>query len=78
MFSDQAAMKPIKVLLVIEVPLIASIFASVLEDEPDIHVVGQVTTIQEALKFIQGTIFENIAGCPRLDIAEGILPVLLQ
>ncbi len=46
-------MNPIKVLLVIEVPLIGSIFASVLEEEPDIQVVGCVTTLQEALRFMQ-------------------------
>ena len=46
-------MDPIKVLLVIEVPLIGNIFASVLEDEPDIKVVASVATLQEALAFIQ-------------------------
>jgi two-component system, NarL family, nitrate/nitrite response regulator NarL len=46
-------MKPIKVLLVIEVPLIANIFASVLDDEPDIEVTGSLDSVQEALAFIQ-------------------------
>jgi len=46
-------MNPIKVLLIVEVPLIGSIFASVLEDESDIQVAGCVTNVQEALKFIQ-------------------------
>ena len=46
-------MDPMKVLLVVEVPLIGSIFASVLEDEPDIAVAGSVATVQDALKFIQ-------------------------
>jgi DNA-binding NarL/FixJ family response regulator len=46
-------MDPIKVLLVVEVPLIGSIFASVLEDEADIQVAGCVANVQEALKFIQ-------------------------
>ena len=46
-------MDPIKVFLVIEVPLIGSIFASVLEDEPDIKVVGCAATLQDALQFIQ-------------------------
>jgi len=50
---NRASMNPIKVLLVIEVPLFGSIFASVLEDEPDIKVAGCVTTFQEALEFIQ-------------------------
>lgn len=43
----------IKVLLVIETPLIGSIFASALEDEPDIQVASCVTTLQAALEFIQ-------------------------
>ncbi|HLO27892.1 MAG TPA: response regulator transcription factor [Anaerolineales bacterium] len=46
-------MNPIKVLLVIDVPLIGSIFASVLEDEPDMKVVGCAATLQEALERIQ-------------------------
>jgi DNA-binding NarL/FixJ family response regulator len=46
-------MNPIKVLLVIEVPLIGSIFASVLEDESDIRVPASVASLQEALAFIQ-------------------------
>jgi DNA-binding NarL/FixJ family response regulator len=43
----------IKVLLVIEVRLIGNIFASVLGEEADIKVAGYVTTLQEALEFIQ-------------------------
>jgi DNA-binding NarL/FixJ family response regulator len=46
-------MDPIKVLLVIEVPLIGNIFASVLEDEPDIKVAESIASLQEALTFIQ-------------------------
>lgn len=46
-------MNPIKVLLVIEVPLIGNIFASVLEDEPDLRVTASVASSQEALAFIQ-------------------------
>jgi two-component system NarL family response regulator len=46
-------MNPIKVLLVVEVPLIGSIFASVLEEESDIQVAGCVATFQDALQFIQ-------------------------
>jgi DNA-binding NarL/FixJ family response regulator len=46
-------MNPIKVLLVIEVPLIGNIFTSVLEEEPDIKVVASVASLQEALAFIQ-------------------------
>jgi DNA-binding NarL/FixJ family response regulator len=46
-------MNPIQVLLVIEVPLIGNIVASVLEDEPDIHVAGCVDSRQEALAFLR-------------------------
>jgi DNA-binding NarL/FixJ family response regulator len=46
-------MDPIKVLLVIEVPLIGNIVASVLEDEPDVKVAASVATFQEALTFLQ-------------------------
>jgi two-component system, NarL family, nitrate/nitrite response regulator NarL len=52
-FSDKATMSPIKVLLVIEVPLIGNIFASVLKDEPDIHVAGCVATLPDALAFLR-------------------------
>lgn len=50
--SDRASMHPIKVLLVIEVPLIGNIFASVLEDEADLRVAGCVTSLQDALAFL--------------------------
>jgi two-component system NarL family response regulator len=46
-------MNPIKVLLVIEVPLIGNIFASVLEDEADMEVAGCVTLLEEALTFLE-------------------------
>lgn len=46
-------MNPIKVLLVIEVPLIGNIFASVLEEEPDLQVAGCVATLQDALEFLE-------------------------
>ncbi len=46
-------MDPIKVLLVIEAPLIGSIFTSVLDDEPDIKVADCVTTVQDALQAIR-------------------------
>ncbi|HSL45506.1 MAG TPA: response regulator transcription factor [Anaerolineales bacterium] len=45
-------MNPIKVLLVIEVPLIGNIFASVLEEEPDIKVAGCISAFQDALNFL--------------------------
>ena len=43
----------IKVLLVIEIRLIGNVFASVLAEETDIRVVGCVTTLEDALRFIQ-------------------------
>jgi two-component system NarL family response regulator len=46
-------MDPIKVLLIIEVPLIGNIVASVLEDEPDIEVVATVASAQEAVDRLQ-------------------------
>lgn len=57
-FSD---MDPIKVLLVIESPLIGDIFVSVLEDEPDIKIAGCVATLQDALRFVQDHSEVNIA-----------------
>src|SRR5215204_2955905 len=52
-YCDRASMDLIKILLVIEVRLIGNIFASVLEDEPDIRVAGHVVTLDDALQFIQ-------------------------
>jgi DNA-binding NarL/FixJ family response regulator len=46
-------MNPIKVLLVIEVRLIANLFDTVLEDEPGIEVAGFVSTVEDALEFLQ-------------------------
>ena len=43
----------IKVLLIIEVRLIGNIFASVLAEQADIKVAGCVTTLKDALQFIQ-------------------------
>jgi DNA-binding NarL/FixJ family response regulator len=51
-FSDKANMNSMKVFLVIEVPLIGNILASVLEDEPNIKVAGSVTSLRDALEFI--------------------------
>lgn len=59
-FCDKASMNPIKVLLVIEVPLIGHIFASVLAEEPDMQVVGCVTSLHDALEFI-GSQEANVA-----------------
>jgi len=46
-------MDPIKVLLVVEVRLIGNIFASVLEDEVDLEVLGCIATLEDALTFLQ-------------------------
>ena len=46
-------MNPIKVLLVIEVRLIADLLASVLEEEPGIEIAGFVCTRQDTLEFLQ-------------------------
>jgi DNA-binding NarL/FixJ family response regulator len=46
-------MNPIKVLLVIEVRLIANLFASVLEDEPGMEIAGIVSTVEDATAFLQ-------------------------
>lgn len=45
--------RPIQVLLVNEFRLIGNVIIAALEDEPDIHVVGCVTTTEEALKIVQ-------------------------
>jgi DNA-binding NarL/FixJ family response regulator len=50
---DKARMDLIKVLLVIEVRLIANLFASALKDEPGIQVVGSVSSMDDALTFLQ-------------------------
>ena len=44
---------PIKVLLVIEVRLIANLFASVLEDESGMEIAGFVFTLEDALEFLE-------------------------
>ena len=46
-------MNPIKVLLVIEVRLIANLFASVLEDESGMEIAGFVFTLEDALEFLE-------------------------
>ncbi len=44
----------IKILLVNETRLVANVIASVLEDEPDLQVVGTATTVEEALALARG------------------------
>ena len=46
-------MDPIKVLVVIEVQLIANLFSSVLEEERDLQIAGCVTNVEDALQFVQ-------------------------
>lgn len=48
-------MDPIKVLLVIEAPLIGNIFASVLDDEADMQVAGCVASVPDALAFLRSS-----------------------
>jgi two-component system NarL family response regulator len=45
--------RPINILLVNEILLMGNVIAAALEDEPDIKVVGRVTTIEDALKLVQ-------------------------
>jgi len=44
--------RPIHILLVNEIPLMGNVIAAALEDEPDIHIVGRVTTPDEALQIV--------------------------
>lgn len=46
-------MNPIKVLLVIEVRLVANLFASVLDEEPGMEVAGSAKTVEEARRFLE-------------------------
>ncbi len=46
-------LRPIHILLVNEIRLMGNVIAAALEDEPDIDVVGRVTTPEEALKIVQ-------------------------
>jgi len=47
------SMRPIRILLVNEIRLMGNVIAAALEDEPDIHVVARVTSMEEALKVVQ-------------------------
>jgi len=46
-------MNPIKVLLINDVRLIGNLFASVLEDEPDMEVLGCLSTLEESVEYMQ-------------------------
>lgn len=59
-------MDPIKVLLIIEVRLIGNIFASVLEDESDLEVLGCISTLEEALTFLQAHEVDVVLTSARL------------
>jgi len=58
--------RPINILLVIEFRLIGNVIVSSLEDEPDIRVVGCVTTPEEALKIVQDEVVDVALVSTRL------------
>ena len=74
-------MNSIRVLLVVEVQLIANLFASVLEDEPGIEVAGCVSTREDALRFLQGQTVDVVlvsAGLPNqgaLQLTHAIIEI---
>jgi len=45
--------RPIRILLVNEIPLMGNVIAAALEDESDITVAGRVTNVDDALKLVQ-------------------------
>ena len=57
----------IKILLVIEVRLIANIFAEVLEEEADFMIVGRSENVEGALKIIQDRQVD-VAWRPHIEI----------
>lgn len=58
--------RPINILLVNEIQLMGNVIAAALEDEPDIHVVGRVTTPDEALKVVQEIAVDVVLVSTRL------------
>lgn len=58
--------RPIHLLLVNEFPLIGNVIVAALEDEADIHVVGSVTSSQEALKIVQENVVDVALVSTRL------------
>ena len=46
-------MNPIKVLLINDVRLIGNLFASVLEDEPDMEVLGYLSTLEDSVEYMK-------------------------
>jgi len=66
-------MNLIKVLLVIEVRLIANLFVSVLEDEPDMEVAGVVSTLDDAVEFLRTHMVDVVlisVGLPNQDALQ--------
>jgi len=57
---------PISILLVNEFRLIGNVIVAALEDEPDLHVVGCVTTPEEALKIVQEEVVDVALVSTRL------------
>jgi two-component system NarL family response regulator len=51
--KEDRATRPINILLVNEIRLTGNMIAAALEDEPDIKVIGRITNIKDALKFVQ-------------------------
>ena len=58
--------RPINILLINEIQLIGNVIVAALEDEPDIHVVGCVTTPEEALKIVQENVVDVAIVSTRL------------
>ena len=58
--------RPIHILLVNEFRLIGNVIVTALEDEPDLHVVGCVTTPEEALKIVQEKAVDVVLVSTRL------------
>jgi len=59
-------LRPIHILLVNEIRLMGNVIAAALEDEPDIDVVGRVTTPDEALKIVQEKTVDVVLVSTRL------------
>lgn len=57
---------PIRILLVNEFRLIGNVIVAALEDEPDLLVVGRVTTLEEALKIVQNEVVDVALVSTRL------------
>jgi len=59
--------RPINILLVNEFRLIGNVIVAALEDEPDLHVIGCVTTPEEALKIVQEEVVDVALVSTRLE-----------